>query len=144
MSYTIDVNILIYASNTDASEHARAQTLVSRMVSGPELSVVLWPVLMGFLRISTHPRIMPIPLTVAEASTVIDQFVAARSVRVVGEDARMWTVYQHLEIGQPIRGNLVPDAVIAALMLGNGVSTIFTRDRGFRRFDGIKVVDPFA
>lgn len=144
MSYTIDVNILIYASNTDAPEHDHAQTLVSRMVSGPGLCVVLWPVLTGFLRISTHPRIMPNPLTVAEASTVIDQFVAARSVRVVGEDARMWTAFQHVEIGQPIRGNLVPDAVIAALMLSNGVSTIYTRDRGFRRFDGIKVVDPFA
>ena len=144
MSYTVDVNILIYASNTDAPEHARAQTLVSRMMSGPELSVVLWPVLTGFLRISTHPRIMPIPLTVGEASTVIDQFLGARSVRVVGEDARMWTAFQHLDIGQPIRGNLVPDAVIAALMLGNGVSTIYTRDRGLRRFDGIKVVDPFG
>jgi predicted nucleic acid-binding protein len=29
-------------------------------------------------------------------------------------------------------------------VLGDGVSTIYTRDRGFRRFDGIKVVDPFA
>jgi len=29
-------------------------------------------------------------------------------------------------------------------MISNGVSTIYTRDRGFRRFAGIKVVDPFA
>jgi len=29
-------------------------------------------------------------------------------------------------------------------MIANGVSTIYTRDRGFRRFDGIRVIDPFA
>ena len=41
-------------------------------------------------------------------------------------------------------GNDVPDAAIVALMLTHGVSTIYTRDRGFRRFDGIRIVDPFA
>lgn len=32
-------------------------------------------------------------------------------------------------------------AHIAALMRQHGVSTIYTRDRDFRRFDGIKVED---
>lgn len=144
MSYTIDANVLIYASNADAPEHARAQTIVRRMVAGPELSVALWPALMGFLRISTHPRIMPFPLTIDEASTVIDQFVSAPSVRIAGDAPTFWPSFRSLGIGRPIRGNDVMDAAIVALMLSNGVSTIYTRDRGFRRFDGIKVVDPFA
>lgn len=144
MSYTIDANVLIYASNADAPEHARAQTMVRRMVTGPELSVALWPVLMGFLRISTHPRIMPIPLTIDEASTVVDQFVSAPSVRIAGDAPTFWPSFRSLRIGAPIRGNDVTDAAIVALMLSNGVSTIYTRDRGFRRFDGIEVVDPFV
>ncbi len=144
MSYTIDANVLIYACNADAPEHARAQRIVRGMVAGPELSVALWPVLMGFLRISTHPRIMPIPLTIDEASTVISQFVAAPSVRIVGDATTFWPTFRSLRIGTPIRGNDVMDAAIVALMRSSGVSTIYTRDRGFRRFDGIKVIDPFA
>lgn len=84
------------------------------------------------------------PSSPADAVRVIDGLLATPTVRVTGEDSKTWSAYQHIEIGRPIRGDLVPDAVIVALMLSNGVSTIYTRDRGFRRFDGIKVVDPFG
>ncbi|GIV00558.1 MAG: hypothetical protein KatS3mg014_2173 [Actinomycetota bacterium] len=33
---------------------------------------------------------------------------------------------------------------LVALMRENGVRTILTHDRDFRRFDGIRVRDPFA
>jgi predicted nucleic acid-binding protein len=42
------------------------------------------------------------------------------------------------------RGRQVPDAHIAALMRQHGVATIYTRDTDFRRFNGIRVEDPFA
>jgi predicted nucleic acid-binding protein len=38
----------------------------------------------------------------------------------------------------------VSDGHIATLMRQHGVRVIYTRDRGFRRFDGIQVLDPFA
>ena len=37
------------------------------------------------------------------------------------------------------RGRLVPDAHLATLMRQHDVGVIYTRDRGFRRFDGIRV-----
>jgi predicted nucleic acid-binding protein len=40
-------------------------------------------------------------------------------------------------------GNLIHDAHIAALLLEHGVKEIYTADRGFRRFRGFKVTDPF-
>ena len=70
--------------------------------------------------------------------------MAAPTVQVVGEGATFWSAYQSLDIGRPIAGNDVSEATVVALMLANGVSTIYTRDRGFRRFDGIHVIDPFA
>ncbi len=42
------------------------------------------------------------------------------------------------------RGNLVPDAHLVSLMLENGVRTIWTHDRDYRRFKGIEVRDPFS
>ena len=65
-------------------------------------------------------------------------------MRIVGEGQTFWAAYKAIDIGQPIKGNDVPDAAIVAMMAANGVSTIYTRDRGFRRFDGIRVIDPFA
>ena len=41
-------------------------------------------------------------------------------------------------------GNLVPAAHLVALMRAHGVSNIWTSDRDFRKFDGIRVKSPFA
>lgn len=61
-----------------------------------------------------------------------------------GETDRFWQVYQDLVGDDPIRGNLVADSHIAALMRQHGVSTIFTADRDFRRFPGITARDPYT
>ncbi len=144
MSATVDVTVLLHASDAETAEHAAAQRLLAQLVRGPALTTLFWPVLLSYLRIATNPRVYARPLAPSDVIGVIDRLLAVPSVRVIGEDSGMWAAYKHLDVGQPIRGDLVPDAVIAALMLSNGVSTIYTRDRGFRRFDGIKVIDPFA
>ena len=43
-----------------------------------------------------------------------------------------------------MRGNLVPDAHLAALLREHGVRTLYTHHRDFRRFDFRDVRDPFA
>lgn len=40
-------------------------------------------------------------------------------------------------------GNLVHDAHIAAVLVEHGVREIWTADRDFSRFPGLKVHDPF-
>ena len=45
MSSTVDANVLVYASNTEAPEHPRARDLVNTLLAGPGLSTVFWPVL---------------------------------------------------------------------------------------------------
>ena len=42
----------------------------------------------------------------------------------------------------PDRGNDVPDGHLAALMRQHGVRTVYTRDRDFRRYDGIAMGKP--
>jgi predicted nucleic acid-binding protein len=42
------------------------------------------------------------------------------------------------------RGDDVLDAHLAALMRQHEVRVIYTREKGFRRFDGIEVRDPLA
>src|SRR5690349_19543156 len=126
MSSTVDANILVYASNESAREHGRAKNLVDGLVAGPALTTLFWPVLLSYLRIVTHPRIFERPLPPDIAASAIDSLISAPTVQIVGEGPTFWTAYRSIDIGQPIKGNDVPDAAIVALMTANGVSTIYT------------------
>ncbi len=144
MSYTIDANVLLYASDESSPEHARARAFVGRLADGPEIAYLFWPTVMAYLRIATHPAVFARPLTAAEAIGNVEQLLVRPHVRTTGETERFWERYQEVADDAMPSGNLVPDAHLVALMLENDVRTIWTRDRDFRRFPRIEVRDPFA
>ena len=144
MSWTVDTHVLVYATNEYAPEQAAARALLERLAAGPDLVYILWPTVLGFLRIATHPRIFPSPVTPAQATASIESLISRPHVRTVGEGDHFWAQYQRVAAESPPRGNAVPDVHLVALMRLHGISTIYSRDRGLRRFDGIRVVDPFA
>ena len=119
-----------------------AHELIECLARGPDLLYVFWPALMGFIRVATHPAINERPLTPAEAVGSVAALLARPNVRAPGEGAGFLKFYESTAPGMT-RGRQVPDAHIAALMRQHGVGTIYTRDRDFRRFDGIRVKDPF-
>jgi len=141
MSVTVDVNLLVYASNDDDEAHPAALSFLERLAAGPELVYLFWPVLMSYLRIVTSQAILPRPLTPVAAVENVTRLLERAHVRARGEGERFWSLYRAGD-GQAARANAVPDAHLAALMHEYGVTTIYTRDRGFRRFDGITVRDP--
>lgn len=143
MSVTVDANILIYASNEADPLHQPAQALVRRLATGPELVYVFWPTIMTYLRIMTHPAILPHPRNLREAAANIALLLAQPHVRAPGEEDGFWDRFRATASDQA-RGNDIPDAHVAALMRQHNVRTIFTRDRGFRRFPEIEPRDPFA
>lgn len=143
VSQTVDTNLLVYASNTSAAEHERARQLVEHLAGGPSVVVLLWPTLLGYLRIVTHPAIFPTPLSPAAAAGNVDALIDRPAVRVLGEGPGFWDTYRTVADAVKPRGNLVPDAHLVALMRQHDVATIWSRDRDLRRFDGITVKDPF-
>lgn len=143
MSATVDANVLVYASNEADPVHAAARALVERLAAGPDLVYLLWPALMGYLRIVTHGAILPRPLTAKDATANVTALLELRHVVSPGEGDGFWDLYR-AGPAERLRGNAVPDAHLVALMREHGVSTIYTRDRDFRRFDGIRVEDPFG
>lgn len=144
MSVTVDANVLVYASNEADPAHAPARALVGRLAGGPDLVYLFWPTLMGYLRIVTHPAILPRPLRLGDAIANVTALLSLGHVRSPGEADGFWDLFRATAGDGGLRGNLVPDAHLAALMRQHGVSTIFTRDRDYRRFDGIQVRDPFV
>lgn len=140
MSVTVDVNVLVHAANHGDRWHEPAAAVMERLAAGPQLWHLFWPVLFGFVRIATHPTILPRPSTLATALANVDALLGLPHVRVHGEQDSFWPLARAAQ--EEVRGgNDVPDAHLVALMRQHGVRSIYTRDRGFRRFDGIEVLD---
>jgi len=144
MSYTIDANVLLYASDESSPVYAAARAFVQRLADGPEIAYLFWPTVMAYLRIATHPGVFARPLTVAEAIGNVEQLLARPHVRTTGEQERFWVRYREVSHDAVPAGNLVPGAHLVTLMLENDVRTIWTRDRDYRRFPRIEVRDPFG
>ena len=119
MSYTVDANVLLYASDETSLVHAAARAFVQRLADGPEIAYLFWPTIMAYLRIATHPAIFARPLPVAEAIGNVEQLLARPHVRTTGERERFWGRYREVADDAVPSGNLVPDSHIVTLMLEN-------------------------
>jgi len=144
VSYAIDVNILLYASDSTGPFAKRARAFLERCAEGPEVLALAWPTLSAYLRLATHPAVFASPLTPDEAASNVESLLALPHVRLLAERDGFWDAYREVTRGLAARANDVPDAWLAALLRQHDVSTLYTADRDFRRFDFLKVVDPLA
>lgn len=144
MSQTLDANILLFASDRDSARRARAEAFITELVQDGGLVYLFWPTVLAYLRIATHASIFRTPLDRRVAVANIDRLLAYPNVRTVGEGGGFWPSFRDVAEDADARGNLVPDAHVVSLMLENGVRTIWTHDRDFRRFSEIVVRDPFS
>ena len=142
MSFSIDVNVLLYASDAASPHHEKAVAFLKECLAGTEVMCVAWPTIMGYLRIATHPAIFSSPLKPDEARRNVEAILQAPHVRVVGEAEGFWRVYDAVSRQPGPRGNLVPDAHFAAILKQHDVRTLYTNDRDFRRYDFLEVRDP--
>jgi toxin-antitoxin system PIN domain toxin len=144
MSYSLDVNLLLYASDRSSARHDDARKFLESCVEGPELLYVAWPTLMSYVRIATHPNIFAAPLSPGEAFGNVDALLAMSHVRPVSELDDFADAYKRVTEGLVVRGNLVPDAHLAAILFQHGVRMLYSSDRDFRKFATLDVRDPFS
>ncbi len=144
MTMTVDANVLVLAVDESSPRQGRARQLLDWIAAGPQVVHLLWPALLGFIRIVTHPSIFARPLSPSAAEAAVERLILRPHVRVDAELEGFWSAYRRAAADVKPRGNLVPDAHLVALMHQHGVSTIWSHDRDFRKFSGITVKDPFA
>lgn len=137
----VDVNVLIYAVNSDSPHHDRARLWLEKALSGSDPLGLSWSVLLAFLRITTRRGILERPLPVDQALAYIDSWLRQPVVEVVVPGPHHWTILRTLIATSGAAGNLTSDAHLAALALEGGWSLIST-DHDFRRFAGLEVVNP--
>ena len=143
MSFALDVNILLYASDAGSPYFAKAKSFIESCIGQQEVFYLGWPTVMSYLRISTHPSIFDYPLSPDEAMGNIETLVSLPHARFLSEGEGFWEIYRTTTGELPTRGNLVPDAHLAALLRYHGVKTLYTHDRDFLKFPFLDVRDPF-
>lgn len=94
MSYSVDVNVLLYASDQASPRHTAAVQFLEKRVEDPELFCLAWITLMSYLRIATHPRIFSQPLTPAEALANVEALLGLPRVRVLSETEGFLETYR--------------------------------------------------
>jgi toxin-antitoxin system PIN domain toxin len=144
MSFAVDVNILLYASDTDSPYFEQAKAFIETCITQQELFYLGWPTVMSYLRVATHSGVFGHPLSPDEAMTNIETLLNLPHARFLSEEEGFWDVYRATAAEVPTRGNLVPDAHLAALLRYHGVKTLYTHDRDFLKFTFLDVRDPLA
>ena len=139
----VDANLLIYAYNPAAEQHAAAKHWFEATVSGPVPVRLAWTSVMAFVRIMTNPQLFRRPLTPAEAVAVVDGWLDHPGIALLEPGERHWSILRSLLVEGQASGPLAMDAHVAALAIEHG-ATLCTTDRGFARFQDLSSVDPIA
>ena len=134
-----DLNILLYAVNEASPHNATARDwLEDTLNHGREDVGLPWAVYLGFLRLTTNPRIFAQALTVQTSNEWLDNLVGHPSVSLLNPGRAHTGILRHLLLSVGTGGNLTTDAHLAALALEQD-ATFVTGDRDFLRFPGLKL-----
>jgi uncharacterized protein len=132
-----DVNVLVGAFRSDTPGYGACRHAVEAMVEGPLPFAVSDVVLSGFLRVVTHPRVFDPPTPTREALAFAEVYRDQPHAVLVSPGHRHWEIFTSLCGSGGARGNLIPDAYLAALAIESGCHWL-TADRDFGRFPGLQ------
>lgn len=139
----VDVNVLVYAFRADSPDHAAHRAWVQALAGSEEAYAVSDHVLAGFLRVVTHPRVFHPPTPSGPALAFVEAFRERPNAVPLAPGARHWGIFTRLCREVSARGNLVPDAWLAALAIESGCEFV-TTDRDYARFPGLRWKHPLS
>jgi hypothetical protein len=132
-----DVNVLVYAYREEAPLHGQTRAWLQHQVQLPQPFGLSEFVGSAFLRVVTHPRIFTIPSPLDAAFAFWNALATRENCVIIRPGPRHWQIFHDLCRAGGARGNLIPDAYLAALAIESGGEWI-THDRGFSRFPGLR------
>ena len=137
----VDLNLLIYIVNEDAAHHAPARTWWEQcLAEGTDIGLG-WAVIVGFVRLSTNPKVFPRPLTPKDAFSIVDGWLEHPAVRSLEPTPAHWEILKELLEPVGTAGNLTADAHLAALAIEHG-ATLCSADNDFSRFKNLRWSNP--
>lgn len=132
-----DVKVLLSAFSADHPHHPLCHGWLHNMLKSGERFGLSSLVLAAMVRLSTNPRVFPVPSSLAEAFRFCDYLFAFDQAAAVNAGPRHWSIFANLCQSLDIKGKAVTDVWYAALAIENGCEWV-TLDRDFRRFPDLK------
>jgi toxin-antitoxin system PIN domain toxin len=139
----LDANLLLYAVHRGADQHEAAAAWLTEQLNGPRRVALPWQSLAAFVRISTHPRAYERPLDGATAWELVAAWLDAPVAWIPQPGPKYAGLLGALISDYDVRGNLVPDAMLAALAIEHGL-TLYSADTDFARFRELRWENPLS
>jgi uncharacterized protein len=139
--FLLDANVVLAAHRADHPHHASVRAWFDQMLAGDERFAVPMLVWASFLRLATNRRIFEVPTPRADAFAFIEATWAQPLHLTIGPGPRHLTLLRGLCDEADALGDLIPDAVIAAVAAEHSCE-IVTLDRDFARFPSVRYRNP--
>ena len=136
-----DINLLIYAHNTRANYHSETLRWWNQCLQGPDGVALAWVVVLGFVRLTTHPKVFANPMIVAGALGRVEEWLSLPHVQLVHPPRTHFQTWSGLLNRVGTAANLTTDAHLAALAIDRDL-ILCTTDGDFGRFPGLKWRNP--
>lgn len=139
--FLFDVNVFVYAHREDSSRHKACHDLLEQIINSDNPYGFSDIISSAFLRVVTHPRVFNPPSPLENALTFINEIRERPNATLISPGTRHWNIFASLCRKADVKGNLIPDAYLAALAIESGCTWVST-DRDFSRFPGLEWKHP--
>jgi toxin-antitoxin system PIN domain toxin len=136
-----DINLLVYAYNSDAPGHRRAKVWWEACLSESRTVGLPWVVLLGYLRLMTSRSVLADPLSAEEAIGHIRSWLERPQAQILQPGPRHLELLDNLLRDSRTSGKLTTDAHLAALAIEHQAE-LHSNDGDFAQFQGLRWANP--
>jgi hypothetical protein len=140
----VDTNVLVPAHRRDLPLHDVARERLAGLATGAGAWAIPWPCISEFVAVVTNARIFVKPTPLSTALDQVEAWLSSPSAVLLSEADGFWPAFRRTLEGGRVAGGQVHDGRVAALCIAHGVRELWTADRDFGRFPGLRVVNPLV
>ena len=136
-----DINLLVYAYNSDAPFHDASKAWLESCLSGRKSVGFPWVVMLGFVRIMSSNAVLTDPMEPLEAFEHVRSWLTCTQTQIVNPGPRHLAILAEIMQESRASGRLTTDAHLAAIAIETQ-SELHSNDLDFARFPGLRWRDP--
>jgi uncharacterized protein len=140
----VDTNILVYAHREELTFHEQAFAVMESLANSGNTWGIPWPCIHEFVAVVTSQRTFAPASTLVQVDKQLQQWFASPSLQLLGITTDHWRTLHEVLARSGATGGAVHDARIAAICIENGVKELWSADRDFAKFKGLKSSNPLV
>lgn len=140
----VDTNILVYAHRQDLPLQSAAQRCMAALAEGDRAWGIPLPCIHEFLAVVTNERAFKPASTIDQAFDQVSAWLDSPRCRLLHTTDEHLPVLEAITKKAKTRGGQFHDARVAAICIENGITELWTVDRDFSRFKGLKTTNPLV